>query len=63
MKNLTFTEEVLPGKVYVIEMQGGETNSFLLISETPTHYIFSYTTDDGEVEVFEKSKQEIDRHL
>lgn len=59
MKNLAFTEDVLPGKVYVIKMHGGETNSFRILTETPTHYIFSYTADDGQVEVFEKAKQEV----
>jgi hypothetical protein len=58
MKNLALTEEVMSGKVFMIEMQNGEINSYLVLSETPTHYIFSYSTDDT-VEVVEKAKKEI----
>jgi hypothetical protein len=58
VENLAFTEEIISGKVYMVEMQNGETNSFLVLSETPTHYIFSFTTDET-VEVVEKAKKEV----
>ena len=52
------TNEILNGKVYMVEMQDGEISSFRILNETPTHYIFSYSTSET-VEVFEKSKNEI----
>jgi uncharacterized membrane-anchored protein len=58
MKNLALTDELLSGKVYMVELKDGEITSFRLLSETPTHYIFSYTTDETE-EVFEKAKEEV----
>jgi len=58
MKNLALTNELLNGKVYMVEMQDGEISSFRILSETPTHYIFSYSTNET-VEVFEKSKNEV----
>lgn len=58
MKNLALTNEILSGKVYMVEMQDGEISSFRILSETPTHYIFSYSTNES-VEVFEKSKNEV----
>ncbi|WP_066062855.1 hypothetical protein [Neobacillus soli] len=58
MKNLVLTNDVLNGKVYMIEMQGGEISSFRVLNETPTHYILSYSTNET-VEVFEKEKNEV----
>ncbi|MCL6572654.1 MAG: hypothetical protein K6T88_13370 [Bacillus sp. (in: Bacteria)] len=58
MMNLALTDELLSGKVYMVELKDGEITSFRLLSETPTHYIFSYTTDESE-EVFEKAKKEV----
>ncbi|MEH7356971.1 hypothetical protein V7150_26050 [Neobacillus drentensis] len=58
MINLALTNEILNGKVYMVEMQDGEISSFRILSETPTHYIFSYSTNET-VEVFEKSKNEV----
>ncbi|WHY75165.1 hypothetical protein QNH20_13490 [Neobacillus sp. WH10] len=58
MKNLALTNEILNGKVYMVEMQDGEISSFRILSETPTHYIFSYSTNES-VEVFEKSKNDV----
>jgi hypothetical protein len=58
IKNLAFTNDIFAGKVYMVEMDDGEISSFRIISETPTHYIFSYSTNES-VEVFEKAKQEI----
>lgn len=58
MKNVAATDEVLNGKVYMVEMLDGEINSFLILNETPTHYIFSFSKDDT-VEVFQKSKEEV----
>ena len=58
MKNLVLTDEVISGKVYIVEMKDGETTSFRLLSETLSHYIFSYTTDET-VEVFEKAKKDV----
>ncbi|WP_312473114.1 hypothetical protein [Neobacillus sp.] len=58
MKNLRLTNEVLSGKVYMVEMQDGEISSFRILSETPSHYILSYSTDET-VEVFEKAKREV----
>lgn len=58
MENLALTNRILTGKVYMIEMQDGEISSFRVINETPSHYIFSYTTNET-VEVFEKAKNEI----
>ncbi|MFJ7726245.1 hypothetical protein ACIQXV_08775 [Neobacillus sp. NPDC097160] len=58
MKNLAQTNEILDGKVYMVEMEDGEITSFRVVSETPTHYIFSYSTTES-VEVFEKSKNEV----
>lgn len=58
MKNLAQTNEILSGKVYMVEMEDGEITSFRVLSETPTHYIFSYSTTET-VEVFEKAKKEV----
>jgi hypothetical protein len=58
MKNLAFTDEVVSGTIYMIEMQNGDINSYRILSETPSHYIFSYATDET-VEVLEKAKKEI----
>jgi hypothetical protein len=58
MKNLASTDVVQCGKVYMVEMQDGEISSFRVLSETPTHYIFSYSTNEN-VEVFEKAKNEV----
>lgn len=58
MKNLVFTNEVVEGKVYIVELQDGEVNSFRILSETPNYYILSFSTDDS-FEVFEKAKIEV----
>jgi hypothetical protein len=58
LKNLADANEILTGKVYMVEMTDGEISSFRVLSETPTHYIFSYSTDET-VEVFEKAKKEV----
>jgi hypothetical protein len=58
MKNLALTDELLSGKVYMVELKDGEITSFRLLGEIPTHYIFSYTTDETE-EVFEKAKSDV----
>lgn len=58
MKNLADANDVLTGKVYMVEMKDGEISSFRVLSETPTHYIFSYSTDET-VQVFEKAKDEV----
>ena len=58
MKNLAGANDVLSGKVYMVEMKDGEISSFRILSETPTHYIFSYSTNET-VEVFEKAKNEV----
>jgi hypothetical protein len=58
LKNLAHANEVLTGKVYMVEMTDGEISSFRVLSETPTHFIFSYSTDET-VEVFKKGKKEV----
>jgi hypothetical protein len=58
LKNLADANDVLTGKVYMVEMNDGEISSFRVLSETPTHYIFSYSTDET-VQVFEKAKHEV----
>ncbi|MEH6908746.1 hypothetical protein [Neobacillus drentensis] len=58
MRNLVAANDVLSGKVYMVEMKDGEISSFRVLSETPTHYILSYSTDET-VEVFEKAKNEV----
>jgi hypothetical protein len=58
VKNLAAANDVLSGKVYMVEMKDGEISSFRILSETPTHYIFSYSTNET-VEVFEKAKNEV----
>jgi hypothetical protein len=58
MKNLAEANDVLSGTVYMVEMKDGEISSFRVLSETPTHYIFSYSTNET-VEVFEKAKNEV----
>lgn len=58
MRNLAAANDVLSGKVYMVEMKDGEISSFRVLSETPTHYFFSYSTDET-VEVFEKAKNEV----
>jgi uncharacterized membrane-anchored protein len=58
MKNLAAKNEVLTGKVYMVEMKDGEISSFRVLSETPTHYILSYSTNET-VEVFEKAKNDV----
>lgn len=59
MQNLLNTNLVMCGNVYVIEMENGETNSYRIIGETPSHYILSSTKEDGAVEVFEKAKKDL----
>jgi hypothetical protein len=58
MRNLAVTNDDLSGKVFMVEMKDGEISSFRILSETPTHYIFSYSTNET-VEVFEKEKNEV----
>ncbi|MEH7484320.1 hypothetical protein V7157_25255 [Neobacillus drentensis] len=58
MRNLAAENEDLSGKVYMVEMEDGEISSFRVLSETQTHYILSYSTDET-VEVFEKAKNEV----
>ena len=58
MRNLADANDVLTGNVYMVEMKDGEISSFRVLSETPSHYIFSYSTDES-VEVFEKAKHEV----
>jgi hypothetical protein len=58
MKNLAEANDVLTGKVYMVEMKDGEISSFRLMGESSTHYIFSYSTNEA-VEVFEKAKNEV----
>jgi uncharacterized membrane-anchored protein len=58
MKNLAAKNEVLTGKVYMVEMKDGEISSFRVLSETPTHYILSYSTNET-VEVFEIAKNDV----
>ncbi|MEH7072726.1 hypothetical protein [Neobacillus drentensis] len=58
MRNLIDNNEVLTGKVYMVEMKDGEISSFRVLSETPTHYILSYSTNET-VEVFEKQKSDV----
>ncbi|MFL6558484.1 MAG: hypothetical protein ACJ8MO_20505 [Bacillus sp. (in: firmicutes)] len=58
MKNLAAENQVLSGTVYMVEMEDGEISSFRVLSETPTHYIFSYSTNET-IEVFEKAKNEV----
>ncbi|MBT2736047.1 hypothetical protein [Bacillus sp. ISL-7] len=58
MKNLAEANDVLTGKVYMVEMKDGEISSFRLMGESSTHYIFSYSTNET-VEVFEKAKNEV----
>lgn len=58
MRNLAAANDVLSGKVYMVEMKDGEISSFRVLSETPTHYIFSYSTVET-VEVFEKAKNDV----
>jgi hypothetical protein len=56
--NITPVETVISGNVYMVEMANGEIDSFRVVTETPTHYIFSFSVD-GAVEVFEKAKSEV----
>ena len=58
MKNLMVDHELLTGIVYMVETNDGKLDSFRVLTETPTHYIFSFSNDDS-VEVFEKAKKEI----
>ncbi|MEO2076063.1 MAG: hypothetical protein ABGX20_11905 [Bacillus sp. (in: firmicutes)] len=58
MENLAVMGEVQSGSVYMFEMQDGEISSFRVLSETPSHFILSYSTTET-VEVFEKAKNEI----
>ncbi|AGK53967.1 hypothetical protein B1NLA3E_11065 [Bacillus sp. 1NLA3E] len=58
MKNLANTKAVLAGKIYMIEIQDGKLDSFRVLTETPTHYIFSVSSDES-VEVFEMAKKDI----
>ncbi|MGJ7922648.1 hypothetical protein [Neobacillus sp. LXY-4] len=58
MRNLALTNEVISGKVYMVKLAGSEIDSFRVLTETPTHYIFSFSNDES-VEVFEKAKKDI----
>lgn len=58
MKNLAAVNGVISGKVYMVEMTDGEISSFRVLNETPTHFIFAYSTNET-VEVFEKAKKEV----
>jgi hypothetical protein len=43
----------------MFEMENGETKSFRVIGETPSHYILSFSNEDGSLEVFEKPKKDV----
>jgi hypothetical protein len=58
MKNIALSTEIDSGKVYMVETQDGKTDSYRVLTETPTHYIFSFSNEES-VEVFEKAKKEI----
>ncbi|WP_066367606.1 hypothetical protein [Neobacillus fumarioli] len=58
MKNLALNNEVVPGKVYMVEMKNGEVSSYRILSDTPSYYILSFSKD-GSFEVFEKAKGEV----
>jgi hypothetical protein len=58
LKNLAAVNGVISGKVYMVEMTDGEISSFRVLNETPTHFIFAYSTNET-VEVFEKAKKEV----
>lgn len=58
MNNLALKNEAISGKVYMVEMTDSRIDSFRVIGETPTHYIFSFSKNDA-VEVFEKAKTEV----
>ena len=57
MRNLA-NGTALTGSVYMVKYQDGETNSFRILAETPSHFIFTYTEGDSAT-VFEKAKKEI----
>lgn len=59
MKNLVTTDQVTCGNVYMFELENGETNSFRVIGETPSHFILSFSKEDGSSEVFEKPKKDM----
>jgi hypothetical protein len=46
------------GKIYMVEAINGETETLRILNETPTHYIFSSSSNDS-VEVFERAKKDI----
>ncbi|MGJ7913260.1 hypothetical protein [Neobacillus sp. LXY-1] len=56
--NLLNTNAVVSGQVYMVELADGDLHSFRVLTETPTHFIFSYSTE-GSNDVFEKSKSDI----
>lgn len=58
MRNFASIEHVVPGKVYMVEMKNGKAESYRVLTETPTHYILSFSKDGG-VEVFDQSKENI----
>jgi hypothetical protein len=49
---------IILGKIYMVEEIDGKIQTLRIINETPTHYIFSSSSNDS-VEVFEMAKQEI----
>jgi hypothetical protein len=58
MKNIALSNAIISGKVYMVETKDGMTDSYRVITETPTHFIFSFSNEES-VEVFEKAKKEI----
>ncbi len=58
MENLTGTNGVVGGKIYMVEIHGRKIDSYRVLAETPTHFIFSIS-NDASVEVFETAKKDI----
>jgi hypothetical protein len=58
MKNLMLTNEIVTGKIYMVETLDGKVDPLRVLAETATHFIFTLTNDDS-VEVFEKAKTDI----
>lgn len=59
MKNRLHDNHIVPGKLYMVKANGEDAQSLRILSETPTHFIFSLSNGES-VEVFEKAKEQLD---
>lgn len=60
MRKVESVEQVILGRFYMVDFGDGQIQSLRLLSETPTHFIFSNSPNEkAAVVVFPKAKKEV----